>query len=198
MSVIVIGRMTDAQSFQQFFSSHTVIPQLKRWAFSASRTSRSSPPSRVPTSSEPHPREHRRVSGETDLSTLISTLAPKLRSGEFVFVTTDAPGPADAEAMVHEAEGVTYVVPRDTADERALRYDFIAAWITLEVHSSLEAVGLTAAVATTLAEAGISCNVLAGYFHDHLLVPVDRAEDALRLLRDLRDGDRTWRGSEAG
>ena len=70
-------------------------------------------------------------------------------------------------------------------DAEGLAYDAVFGWITLEVHSSLEAVGLTAAVSTTLAQAGISCNMLAGYFHDHLLVPVDRLDDALSLLRRL-------------
>ncbi len=59
------------------------------------------------------------------------------------------------------------------------------AWITLTVHSSLEAVGLTAAVANTLASAGIACNVLAGFHHDHLLVPIDRVDDAMAALSRL-------------
>jgi hypothetical protein len=111
---------------------------------------------------------------------------PVLRSGEFVFVTSPTPLSLQAMAMVREAEGITYVLWRGDAEERSLTYDFIAAWITLGVQSPLDAVGLTAAIATRLAEAGISCNVLAGYFHDHLLVPTDRADEALRLLEDLR------------
>jgi hypothetical protein len=126
------------------------------------------------------------VSGETDLATLISTLDPELQPGEFVFITTATPLPIAAAAMVQELEGVTHVLARHEADARSLHYDFVAAWITLKVHSSLAAVGLTAVVATTLAEAGISCNILAGYFHDHVLVPVAQAEEALRLLSGLR------------
>jgi hypothetical protein len=115
---------------------------------------------------------------------------PVLQSGEFVFVTSPSPVTLRPMAVVHEAEGITYVLPRGEADDRALTYGFVAAWITLNVHSSLDAVGLTAAVAVLLAEAGISCNVLAGYFHDHLLVPIDRADEALQLLKDLRDRHR--------
>jgi len=89
------------------------------------------------------------------------------------------------EAAVREAEGLTVVLGRDEADALGLSYDFVAAWITLQVHSALEAVGLTAAVSAALTHAGISCNVLAGFHHDHLLVPTAdaaRAMDVLRLL----------------
>ena len=82
----------------------------------------------------------------------------------------------------------THVVDRAVADDRGLAYDFVAAWITLQVHSALGAVGLTAAVSGALAGAGISCNVLAGAFHDHLLVPHDRADAAVTVLQALR----TW------
>ncbi len=64
-------------------------------------------------------------------------------------------------------------------------YEFVAAWITLEIHSALEAVGLTAAVSRVLTEAGISANVVAGYTHDHVFVPLDRADDAMRALAEL-------------
>jgi hypothetical protein len=76
---------------------------------------------------------------------------------------------------------------RSDADAAGLPYDFVACWITLTVHSDLEAVGLTAAFATALGERGISCNVIAGLHHDHLLVPVERKDDALKALRRLAD-----------
>jgi len=106
--------------------------------------------------------------------------------GEFVFVSVDAP-PADlpARAMVREPEGVALVVTRADAEVHGLPYDFVAAWITLRVHSALDAVGLTAAVSGALAEAGISCNVLAGRLHDHLLVPHERATEAMAVLTML-------------
>jgi hypothetical protein len=77
------------------------------------------------------------------------------------------------------------VLRRADADAAGLRYDTVFTWITLRVHSSLEAVGLTAAFSRVLADADIACNVLAGYHHDHLLVPIDRADDAVDLLRRL-------------
>jgi hypothetical protein len=88
-------------------------------------------------------------------------------------------------ATVREDEGLTLVVHRDDADRAGLSYDFLAARITLLVHSDLAAVGLTAAVSTALTGAGISCNVLAGYHHDHLFVAEDDAERALSVLEDL-------------
>ena len=124
-------------------------------------------------------------SGETDLERILRTLSPVLRDGEYVFVTRPAVERHDADALIHEQEGVTHVVRRAIADEEGWAYDFVAAWITLRVHSSLAGVGLTAAVSHSLAAAGISCNMIAGYFHDHLLVPLDRADDAVAVLTRL-------------
>lgn len=128
------------------------------------------------------------MNGERDLARLLAALRVSARDGEFVFVGTakgDAALAAIAEASIREDEGVTYVLPRAQADVRALHYDFIAAWLTLDVHSALDAVGLTAAVSGVLAERGIPCNVLAGKYHDHLLVAADRRDDALAALARL-------------
>ena len=127
------------------------------------------------------------MTAETDLTVLLRSLNPGVRHGEFVYVVVDD-ARADAlhyEARVHEVEGVSLVMRREDADAAGLPYDFVAAWITLAVHSSLAAVGLTAALTTALAERRISCNVIAGYHHDHLLVPLYRADDALVVLRKL-------------
>jgi hypothetical protein len=91
-------------------------------------------------------------------------------------------------AFVREAEGYTVVLPRPEADRLGLAYPFVGAWITLTVHSDLAAVGLTAAFSTTLAGAGISCNVVAGYFHDHIFVDSPKAQQALEVLRRLAEG----------
>ena len=113
----------------------------------------------------------------------MSDLDPVRRPGEFVFVEAhDATG---AEAAVREEEGLTVVLRRERADERGLAYDYVAAWITLRVDSTLEQVGLTALFSRALADAGISGNVLAGLHHDHLLVPADRGDEAVALLREL-------------
>jgi len=125
------------------------------------------------------------VAGVTDLDELLLTMRPEPRDGEFVIVASEADLPA--EAVIRESEGTTLVLRREQADAAGIPYDFVAAWITLTVHSDLAAVGLTAAFSTALADAGISCNVLAGFHHDHLLVPADRRDDALEVLNALSE-----------
>ena len=125
------------------------------------------------------------MSGESDLSVLLASMAPELRPGAYVFGTVTGQQTAALQvlASVEEPEGLSVVVTRDEAERNGLTYDFTAAWITLRVHSALHAVGLTAAVSSALAKAGISCNVIAGHHHDHLLVPHDRSLEAVRLLK---------------
>ncbi len=89
-------------------------------------------------------------------------------------------------AVLVEDEGVTVVASITEAERRGWTSSFVAAWLTIQVHSSLEAVGLTAAMSRVLTAQDIPCNVLAGYFHDHLLVPVDRADEAIDALHSLR------------
>jgi uncharacterized protein len=125
------------------------------------------------------------VAGMTDLQEMLATLEPRVREGEYVYVTDPGPGVLEPEAIVREDEGRTLVVRREVADEAGLSYDFVASWITLTVHSSLDAVGLTAAFSAALAEAGISCNVLAGLYHDHILVPSHQRDAALTALMEL-------------
>jgi uncharacterized protein len=128
--------------------------------------------------------------GEKNLSELLSQLSPDLVEGEFVFCTTVNQTPADLSrfspiAMFQEAEGVTLVLDREAAEREGFSYAGVMRLITLTVHSSLDAVGLTAAVSGALAEVGISANVIAAYYHDHIFVPADRAEDALAVLKSL-------------
>ena len=126
--------------------------------------------------------------GERNLERLLASLEPVQRPGTFVFaVVEDAAsvGAVVPEATVREEEGLTVVLRREDADRLGIAYEHVAAWITLRVHSALDAVGLTAAVSTALADAGLSCNVIAGYHHDHLLVPADRAQDAITVLAGL-------------
>lgn len=126
------------------------------------------------------------VSGERDLPTLLRNMQPDLRPDRFVFVSVPrVPDGVEPVATVREDEGVSLVLDQSDADRLGLAYEYVAAMITLRVHSSLAAVGLTAAVAGALAEAGISCNVVAGYHHDHLFVPSDEAQRAVELLRAL-------------
>jgi hypothetical protein len=130
------------------------------------------------------------MSGETDLDTLIAQMRPMLDPDPYVFCTfaTKSLGElAEYEpiGLFSETEGLTAILPIERARELGLGD---AEWfrrITLTVHSSLEAVGLTAAVASALAEKGISANVVAAFFHDHVFVPEEHAEDALSVLRRL-------------
>ncbi|WP_416971714.1 ACT domain-containing protein [Streptomyces sp. 4F14] len=127
------------------------------------------------------------MTGERDLRKLLSGMSPELRPGRYVFTTTDAGVPAGVTPVVTvaETEGLTLVVPREEADAAGLPYDYVAGWITLRVHSALDAVGLTAAVSRALAAAGLSCNVVAGFHHDHLFVPHEQAGRAVEILEEL-------------
>lgn len=125
------------------------------------------------------------MTGETDLGRMLANLDAQARPGDYVMVTLAQAPSVHVDALVQEDEGVTVVVPRDVADAQSWGYDLVLTWITLQVHSSLEAVGLTAEVSRALADEGIPANMLAGFFHDHVLVPVDRRDDALGALARL-------------
>lgn len=127
------------------------------------------------------------MSGERDLSHLLSAMNPVPHPGRFVFVSVPGPVPEGLHPVVTvtEAEGTTLVVPQETADRHQLRYDFVAGWITLTVYSALDAIGLTAAVSTALARVGISCNMVAGFHHDHVFVPFGDTSRAIDVLRGL-------------
>lgn len=140
------------------------------------------------------------MSGETQLSVLLSSMRPQLHAGEYVFASiadTAIPAGAAPVATVAEEEGLTLVLPKAEADRLGLGYEYVAGWITLRVHSSLEAVGLTAAVSDVLARSGLSCNVVAGFYHDHLFVPHDSATLAVKLLEDLARKSDTRAGHPA-
>lgn len=127
------------------------------------------------------------MAGIDDLPTLLRSMQPQLHPQRWVFCTLPDGTMADATplqtvAMFHEAEGLTLVLEESAAQAAQLDYDGTFAQITLTVHSSLEAVGLTAAVATRLAEHGISANVIAAYYHDHIFVQSHKAEAAMTAL----------------
>jgi len=133
---------------------------------------------------------------------MIAGMAPSLRPGEVVFCVTREIGTAraalaEALAVVAEDEGWTLILPRAAA-ARLGRDGAPFRRIVLEVHSALEGVGLTAAVATALAADGIACNVVAGAHHDHLFVPADDAARALAALEALAAEERARAGAGAG
>jgi uncharacterized protein len=126
--------------------------------------------------------------GESDLDILLRDLRPELRDGRYVFTSVErVPVDATPIVTVREDEGVTLVVEVAEAERLGIAFASrdVMAMITLRVHSSLAAVGLTAAVSAALTARSISCNVVAGFHHDHLFVPADRATDALAALTDL-------------
>jgi len=125
--------------------------------------------------------------GETDLRVLIRTMRPEPVDGHWFFATVEPGTPVDAAATVRESEGLSVVVSSAEAERLSLNQSHPYRWITLRVHSSLEAVGLTAVVSAALTSQGISCNVIAGAFHDHVLVPAARLDDALSTLTHLSE-----------
>lgn len=129
------------------------------------------------------------MSGETNLQTLLRTMTPELRDGEFVFCTV---AESDFESLeltplglFCEQEGLTLILKREEAEEHHLDYAYVSRMITLTVHSSLDAIGFLAAITARLAKHNISVNTVSAYYHDHLFVPVDRAHDAMRILHEL-------------
>lgn len=127
------------------------------------------------------------MSGERDLAKLLAGMQPVRRPGSYAFVALEEPAPPDlvVEATVREDEGWSGLVATADARRLSLPFEVELAWLTLSVHSDLEAVGLTAAFSAALGAAGIPANVVAGLHHDHVLVPAplaDRALDALRAL----------------
>ncbi len=129
--------------------------------------------------------------GLTDLRELLAQLDPALDEREYVFVTVEGARYGAFEeleplASFAEEEGLTLVLERGRAESSGLAFEGVMRRITLTVHSSLDAVGLTAAVASALAEAGVSANVIAAYHHDHLFVATADAGRALATLRVLQ------------
>ncbi|GAD90814.1 hypothetical protein VHA01S_056_00310 [Vibrio halioticoli NBRC 102217] len=130
------------------------------------------------------------MSGITELTQLLESMQPELQNDEFVFCTVQGElkdfVALNPIATFIESEGLTLVVEKQAAEKAQLAFDGSFKKITLTVHSSLEAVGLTAAVATKLAEKGISANVIAAFYHDHIFVQSAKAEQALAALLEFQ------------
>jgi hypothetical protein len=128
------------------------------------------------------------TSGLTDLNTIIKTMHPALQEGVYIFSTL--PGrqtiePDHCLMMFKEQEGYTFILKKEIADRYGMPYSQIFSWITLTVHSSLESVGLTAYFSKALAAGNISCNVVSGFYHDHIFVPVKDTARAIDILNRL-------------
>lgn len=132
--------------------------------------------------------EEKRRNGETNLEILMRDMNPLLNEGEYVFASVEDLGEIDRGDTLcefKEEEGITVVLEKGKADQLGLGYVFVCSWITLHVHSSLEAVGLTAAFSKALAQEEISCNVIAGLYHDHIFVGTTQAMRAMEVLNEL-------------
>ena len=129
------------------------------------------------------------MTGETDLKTLLASMTPELLDGIHVFamLAPGVPQPEDLDPVMvfREREGTTLIVNEDAAKAAGLSASFRCRMITLNIHSSLEAVGFLAAITTRLASAGMGVNPVSAFYHDHLFVPAERAEEAMILLRGL-------------
>jgi hypothetical protein len=127
--------------------------------------------------------------GETNLDILLKSLKPVLMEGEFVFCSLPPTSLKQLQltpiCQFREQEGITVIIPRQQADHSSLQYNCIYRQITLSVSSSLAAVGFLAVIASKLAQAGISVNVISGYYHDHLFIPRDKVSETMIILQEI-------------
>jgi hypothetical protein len=126
------------------------------------------------------------MSGEKDLQILLKSMKPEHNSGDYVFCKVERLGNLnldEVEMFFKEKEAITLILKKEIADKLNLEYSMTMSWITLLVHSSLEAVGLTAAFSKALSDKGISCNVVAAFYHDHIFVGKKDTEKAMQVLK---------------
>jgi uncharacterized protein len=130
------------------------------------------------------------MNGEKNLEILLKSMKPKQNIGEFVFCKVENLEKInlnEIEMTFREEEGITIITKREIADKLNLKYSYIATWITLTIHSSLEAVGLTSAFSKALSENGISCNVVAAFYHDHIFVDKKDTEKTMKILNKFSE-----------
>jgi uncharacterized protein len=125
---------------------------------------------------------------DLNIFSLIKNMQPQLHKGTYVFCTVPEIGIEILQNCImifKEEEGFTLILDKQYADKVAIQYQYVAAWITLKVNSSLEATGFTAAFSVALSDKGISCNVVAAYHHDHIFVALNDGEKAMNALKNL-------------
>jgi len=134
---------------------------------------------------------HYDMPGITNLDMLLSSMEPELQNENYIFCTfpgSDIAGKLHLKPILcfHEKEGLTLIIEKEMADKNNIEYLSAFKLISLTIHSSLDAVGLTAAISQKLADKGISANVVAAYFHDHIFVPEEKAHLAIESLHELQ------------
>lgn len=127
------------------------------------------------------------MAGEADLTVLLRSMRPELHVRPYGYALNTGAAMAGVFAQIVEAEGVTVIAETEVLAQMGLAIGPLWARISLTVHSDLAAVGLTVAIASALAAEGISANVVAGYYHDHVFVPWERRDDAMAALRQVSD-----------
>mgnify|MGYP001307509083 FL=1 len=128
------------------------------------------------------------MSGETEIDILLKNMRPEINDGEYVFCSVNNRDKVNFEevvAFIREKEGLTIIVEKNKAISLGLDYGFISSWITLNVHSSLDAVGFNSIISNSLSEYNISSNVVAGFYHDHLFVNIKDSNRAISILKNL-------------
>lgn len=129
------------------------------------------------------------MNGETNLENLLGNMEPILDEAVYDFVTWpfEKPIPADLKPIMtfREKEGLTLIVEWERAKTAGLQSFFPCRMITLNIHSSLVAIGFLAAILPRLAAAGMGVNPVSGFYHDHLFIPADRASDAMDILQQI-------------
>ena len=128
------------------------------------------------------------MSKDNKLCTLLANLSPQLNDGKYVFVTTELINHVpltEIISLIQEDEGFSLILKKEVADRLNLQYSYVASWITLSLPTSLDAVGLTAAFSNELAKNKISCNVVAGFYHDHIFVDHKDTKAALSVLNSM-------------
>lgn len=125
------------------------------------------------------------MSGEKNLEQLLKSMKPEHNLGDYVFCkveTLEGIKLDEVEMLFNEKEAITLILKKEIADILQLEYSVVMSWITLTVHSSLEAVGLTAAFSKALSDKNISCNVVAAYYHDHIFVNKKDMNETMKVL----------------
>ena len=128
---------------------------------------------------------------ESNLQNMLAAMKPELQPGEYVFASTKVESSNIAQGAIvgwfRESEGISLILERSAAIAAGIEFSFPSRMITLTVHSSLEAVGFLARITESLAAAGISVNAISAYYHDHLFVPLQKADQAMQILHTIME-----------